>query len=140
MTKTTPAAESRSKMEKSWTTIYKVSLLLLVVTLLIYIHDVIPQGYGKVGKSSLRVYLYTVFAELRYLIVLLFLYALSKGKQWRFIVLLPILLTTYQTIIRLFGWQRSAFNEFDVKLVITFVVTGILAFYYFNKSKSIKKL
>ena len=122
-------------MEKLTTTTYKVVIFIFILALLIYIHDVFPKNYGKIGRSSVRVYLYTVLAEIRFLGALFFIYYLGKGKSWRFVVWLPIIMTTYQAIIRLFTLQKTNFNEFDVKLTITVLISIFLTVFYFWKKR-----
>lgn len=122
----------QSTTAKSPTTIFKIVATILVATLLIYIHDAIPKGWGQVGKSSLRVFLYTVNAELRFLLVLFLLFWVAKGRVWRFSLVLPIVLTTYQLIIRLFCLQNTSYNEFDTKFVVTFLLAVALIVYYFK--------
>ena len=127
--------QQQSTTEKSQTTTYKVVVFLFIVTLLIYIHDVIPKNVGKIGLSSARVYFYTVLAEIRYLAVLFFCFYLAKNKSWRFVLALPIILTTYQSIIRIFALQKTVYNSFDYKLVITILVSIAITFIYFNNKK-----
>lgn len=122
--------------EKSATTIYKIAGLIVLATLLIYIHDVIPKGYGHYGKSSLRVFLYVINAEIRFLMVLFLLFYVAKGEKWRFVLLLPILMTTYQLIIRFFVLQKTSYNEFDTKFVITIAISILLIIYYFRRVKN----
>ena len=124
-------------MEKSTTTIYKIVAVVLFATIIIYLHDFIPKGYGKVGRSSLRVYLFTVSAELRALIWLFFVWFLAKGKAWRFTLILPILLTTYQLIIRLSPNKNVVWNQADYKLYLTLLISAGLIIYYFKKRKEI---
>ena len=124
------------KMAKSTTTTYKIAAFIFIVTLLIYIHDAIPKDSGRIGLSSARVYFYTVLAEVRYLALWFFVYFLSKGKSWRFIIWLPILLTSYQLIIRIFSLQKTGYNEFDFKMILTTVITLILAVYYFRVKRN----
>ena len=128
--------QQQSTTEKSQTTTYKVVVFLFIVTLLIYIHDVIPKNVGKIGLSSARVYFYTVLAEIRYLAVLFFCFYLAKNKSWRFVLALPIILTTYQSIIRIFALQKTVYNSFDYKLVITILVSIAITFIYFTNKKT----
>ena len=117
-------------------TIYKIVAFIVVTTLLIYLHDLIPKGSGKIGKSSLRVYFYTVNSELRFLLVWFLVYALAKGKVWRFVIWLPILMTTYQLLIRIFSLQTTAYNDFNLKFVISLLVfIALIVFYFYRKRK-----
>ena len=120
-------------MVKSQTTTFRVIYILLLATVLIYVHDFIPRDIGKIGKSSIRVYSYTVGAELRFLLVLLLLWWKSKGEKWRFVVGLPIIMTTYQLCIRLFALQGSSWNEADNKFFITLIIALILIIFYFKR-------
>ncbi len=124
-----------SETAKSQTTTYKIVIFLITVTLLIYIHDAFDKNYGKIGLSTVRVYLYTVLSEIRFLAVLLFSYYLAKGKPWRFVLWLPIIMTTYQTVIRIFSLQKTGYNEFDLKLTLTVILFIFLIIYYFSKKK-----
>ena len=124
------------KTAKSRMTIYKIVAFIVVTTLLIYLHDLIPKGSGKIGKSSLRVYFYTVNSELRFLLVWFLVYALAKGKVWRFVIWLPILMTTYQLLIRIFSLQTTAYNDFNLKFVISLLVfIALIVFYFYRKRK-----
>lgn len=96
-------------------------------------HDVFPANFGTVGVSSLRVYLYTVLAEIRFLAALFFIYFLARGRSWRFLLWLPIIITTYQAVIRIFALQRTVYNEFDVKLWLTVLVFALLTVLYYVK-------
>lgn len=122
-----------SEMGKSTTTIYKVVAFLVIVTVLIYVHDIFPKHFGKIGLSTVRVYLYTVLAEIRFLLVLFFCFYLAKGKQWRFVLLLPIIMTGYQAGIRILALQKTQYNEFDLKLTLTIVIFLVLTIYYFKR-------
>lgn len=125
-------------MAKSQTTTYRVVIFIVITTLLIYVHDLIPKGVGSVGKSSLRVYLYTVNSELRFLAVWFLVYFLAKGKQWRFVVWLPLLMTTYQLFIRLFSLQKTSYNDFNIKLVLSLIVfIALIVFYFYKKRKEV---
>lgn len=123
------------KTAKSRMTIYKIVTFIVVTTLLIYLHDLIPKGSGKIGKSSLRVYFYTVNSELRFLLVWFLVYALAKGKVWRFVIWLPILMTTYQLLIRVFSLQATTYNDFNLKFVISLLLFIALIIFYFYKKK-----
>lgn len=127
--------QQQSTTGKSQTTTYKVVAFLFIVTLLIYIHDVIPKNSGRIGLSSARVYFYTVLAELRYLAVLFFCFYLAKHKSWRFVLVLPIILTTYQAIIRIFALQKTDYNAFDTKLILTIMVSVAITLFYFKSKK-----
>ncbi len=125
---------SQLKTGKLVTSTFKIITLVIFSTLLIYFHDLIPKGYGEIGKSSLRVYLYTVSAELRFLLTWLIIYYLAKGKQWRFVIWLPVAMTIYQLIIRVFSLQKSTYNDFDVKLIVTMVLfISLIVFYFYSK-------
>jgi len=127
------------KTAKSRMTIYKIVAFIVVTTLLIYLHDLIPKGSGKIGKSSLRVYFYTVNSELRFLLVWFLVYALAKGKVWRFVVWLPILMTTYQLLIRIFSLQSTSYNDFNLKFVISLLLfIALIIFYFYKKRKEYK--
>lgn len=98
-------------------------------------HDAFPKFYGTIGLSTVRVFLYTVLAEIRFLLVLFFCYSLAKGKRWRFVLWLPIIMTTYQAIIRILALQKTDYNAFDLKLTITVVLFVALIIYYFTHKK-----
>lgn len=123
------------KTAKSRTTIYKIVAFIIVTTLLIYLHDLIPKGSGKIGKSSLRVYFYTVNSELRFLLVWILVYILAKGKIWRFVIWLPILMTTYQLLIRVFSLQATSYNDFNFKFVVSLLLFIALIIFYFTRKR-----
>jgi len=126
---------NKLEMTKSPTTTFKVIFIIVLATLLIYIHDFIPKGSGKIGRSSLRVYSYTVGAELRFLIILFLLWWKSKGEIWRFVLGLPIIMTTYQLIIRVFTQQGTEWNNADTKFYVTLIIAGLLIAFYFYKKR-----
>lgn len=121
---------------KLTTTTYKTLLFILSLGLLIYIHDAFPKDAGQIGLSSVRVYLYTVLAEIRFLAALFFIYILAKGKQYRFFLWLPITLTTYQAIIRIFALQKTGYNELNPKIILTIIISIILAIYYLKQKRN----
>lgn len=128
------------KTAKSRTTTYSFIAFIIFITLLIYIHDTIPQGMARIGKSSLRVYLYTVFAELRFLLVWFIVRHLAKGKSWRFVIWLPIIVTTYQLFIRVLVLQKTEFNDFNIKFVLTIVsFVGLIMFFFYKKALNTKQ-
>jgi hypothetical protein len=75
-----------------------------------------------------------VLAEIRFLAALFFIYFLAKGKQWRFVLWLGILMTSYQAGIRIFALQKTTYNEFDLKLTLTVIITvGLIVYYFYRK-------
>lgn len=131
----TKIKQPSSTMGKSTTTTYKTILFILGLALLIYVHDAFPKNIGKIGLSSVRVYFYTVLAEIRFLAALFFIYLLAKGKQWRFFLWLPIIMTTYQAVIRIFALQKTGYNEFNLKLILTIILSIALAVFYFSQKR-----
>ncbi len=112
---------------------YKVIAFIFALTILLYLHDIIPKGMGKIGKSSLRVYLYAVNSELRFLLVWFLVYWLAKGKSWRFVIWLPIFMTTYQLLIRVFLLQKTGFNNFNIKFIISVLLFLALVVFFFKR-------
>ncbi len=124
------------KKKNSKKTIYKSFIFAFAIVLcafLPFIHDLVPRGIDYPGYSSLRTFLYVALENLFGLIGWsLFLWQ-SKGKMYRFAILVPVLMTFYQLIIYIVNLKKTSFNDVNIKLVITFVVIIIIVVIYFKQ-------
>ena len=133
-------------------------MAIIFLSSLPYIHDVITirgeglKGWvpdwglaellrdknGKIlGFSSYRVFIYTlalhVFAHIGWAGWFLD----AKGKLYRPFLLLPVILSLYQIAIILFNSRETAFNQPNIKIVISIVISIILAINFFANNKKI---
>lgn len=107
------------------------------------IRDFLADENGKILKySSYRSSLFYVFFNLFIFFGWLGWYKLKTFKPYRKAILIPLLSISYQLIIILSSARASWFNQPEVKVIGTLVVTLVLAYLYFPKKnkKTTKKL
>lgn len=128
---------------KSKTETYKSLLLGLVIiasAFLPFIHDLIPKGVSFPGYSSLRTFLYVVFLNLFGFIGWLLYLSKSKGDLHRFTILVPVSMVAYQLVVYIVNLKQTAFNEINLKIIITFVlILAVVIIYFKNKLKQANK-
>jgi hypothetical protein len=123
-----------SKKTKLKTAIY--SVLILVASLMPYIHDLFPKGVDFPGYSSSRVFLYIVLINTFGLIGWLLFFIHAKGRSYRFIIILPVLTTTYQICLHILNLKETSFNELNLKFILTFFIfVFLVGWYYIAKTK-----
>ena len=144
---------------KSQRTILKnltVSILIICVSSLPYIHDLITikgEGLapwvpdfglekaltasdGKVmGFSSYRVFLYTLLIHLFAHIGWVGWMMDAKGKSYRFALLVPVVLSGYTVALLLFNARATKYNEPDTKFYLTLILSLIVIFNFFFNYK-----
>jgi len=90
---------------------------------------------GFSGFSSFRVGIY---------FVCLFVVAISgwglaflnsKNKQYRFVILAPIFMLSFQLCIYLLDVRQSSVNQFNFKVLVNLIVAGLLVGLYFYGAK-----
>lgn len=96
------------------------------------------EGY-VLGFSSYRVFIYTLLLHLFAHIGYTGWFFEASGKLYRPFILVPVILSMYQIGIILFNWRSSAFNQPNIKIIITIVLSLFLAYnFYFNNKEIIK--
>ncbi len=128
------------KKKKLKTMIYKdifIGVLILLCSILPYIHDAIPREKTFPGYSSLRVFLYVTLINVFGLIGWLIAYFESKGKRYRFIMIVPIMNILYQLFVYIFNLKKTSFNDLNLKFIITILIAFLVLIFYF--SRKIKK-
>ncbi len=107
--------------------------LILLSSILPYIHDAIPRGVGEgiSGYSSLRVLLFVVLINLFGLIGWVIAYFEARGKRYRFVMIVPIINITYQVFIYVLNLKKTSFNDLNLKFLITFMVSSLVFLFYF---------
>ena len=115
-----------------------IGLLIIFCAILPYLHD-LPLLNGKEGFSgfsSLRIGIWAVSIYILALIPWILFFIVSKGKSYRFTILVPIFMLIYQLIVYIFDARQNAINEFNVKFIVTFsLAIAITIIYFFTKSK-----
>lgn len=110
------------------------AILVLIITIFTYVASLVPYNIeGYFGFSSLRVtinqisfYLFAFLASCR-------LFYIEKGRTYRFIYLIPIVVLGYNLLINIFDARQTYFNEFTPKIGLTFLVLLLITLYYFYK-------
>ena len=134
----------QSITEKSKKTIsrdFYISIIVVLISSLVYLHDLdIFKGMaGFSGFSSLRVGLFIVFLMLFGLCGWIGWFLEAKGKRYRFSLLMPVFMISYQLSVYLLNQRDTATNEFNTKIIINFVLILFLVLYYFyTKIKNIE--
>ncbi len=107
--------------------------LILLCSILPYIHDIVPKGIpSKIsGYSSLRVFLYVVLVNLFGLIGWLIAYFEAKGKRYRFVIIVPIINVLYQLCIYILNLKKTSFNDINLKFLITLSACILIFLFYF---------
>lgn len=129
-----------STTKKLKTGIFKgfiVSLLIILCSFLPYIHDIgLFDGMeGFSGFSSLRVGVWAVALFLVGLIGWIVAFLNSKNKTYRFAMLAPIFMMSFQLGIYLFDARNTTTNEFSTKIIINILfAVVIVAAYFLGKS------
>lgn len=114
-------------------------LVIIASAFLPFIHDLIPRGVSYPGYSGLRPFLYVVFINLFGFIGWLLYLIKSKGDLHRFTILVPVSMVAYQLVVYILNLKQTAFNEINLKLIITFIlILGVVIIYYRNKIKALK--
>ena len=117
-----------------------IGLLIIFCATLPYLHD-LPLLNGKEGFSgfsSLRIGIWVISIYILALIPWILFFIASKGKSYRFTILVPIIMLTYQLIVYIFDARQLNINKFNIKFIITIsLAIAITVFYFLKKSKRI---
>jgi len=134
------------------------AMAIITLSSLPYIHDVITvsgeglkdwvpdfglqdlltdsEGY-TLGFSSYRVFVYTLLLHLFAHIGWVGWFFEAKGKLYRPFLLVPVALSLYQIGIILFNSRATTFNEPNVKIIITLIISFLLAINFFLNNKQL---
>jgi hypothetical protein len=126
----------QSKKVKFMTMTFKdaiVAVFIILLSTLPYLHDIVSRdlSFPASGYKSLRVFLYVVLTNIFGIIGFIGWFVEAKEKQYRFALLVPILMNTYQLLIYIFDMKKSSFNDFDFKIHVTIAVTLVVTLNYF---------
>lgn len=100
------------------------------------IRELLRSSDGYIlGFSSYRVFIYTLFIHLFGHIGWLGWFFEAEGKNYRFALLVPIILSLYQILIIVSNSRNTTFNEPDTKFYITILLSTALTINYFFNNK-----
>ncbi|MEE9377511.1 MAG: hypothetical protein V3V33_05700 [Candidatus Lokiarchaeia archaeon] len=110
-----------------------ISALIISLAILPFLHDLIPRelSFTFSGYTSLRVFVYIVLTNIFALIAFIGWFIEAKGKQYRFALLVPIIMNTYQLLIYVLNMKKSTFNDFDFKIYISIILSLVITINYF---------
>lgn len=112
-----------------------ISFLIIFYAGFTFYHDFLPRGVsGYFGFNSIRVMAFQLLIQFLILLGWVRLFRLTKGKQFRFALLVPISSMLYQFIVFFFNAKETSYNEVSVKLLILTGVLVLVSISYF-KSK-----
>jgi len=94
------------------------------------------DGY-ILGFSSYRVFVYTILLHIFAHIGWVGWFFDARGKLYRPFLLLPVTLSLYQIGIILFNSRFSTFNEPNIKIILTIVISTILAINFYANNKQL---
>ncbi len=103
------------------------------------IRDLLTDAKGKtLGFSSYRVFIYTLFIHVFAHIGWAGWFFDAKGKLYRPFLLIPVALSFYQIGIIVSNSRSTSFNEPNVKISITILLSILLAVNFFLNNKVFK--
>tara|TARA_R110002051_G_scaffold297564_2_gene363934 strand:+ start:7706 stop:8101 length:396 start_codon:yes stop_codon:yes gene_type:complete len=110
-----------------------IALLIIVSPFLVYIHDsgLFDGMKGFSGFSSLRVGVWVVSLFILMLFAFIGWFYEAKHKKYRFALLAPIFMITFQLAIYLFDARANTTNDFSSKTIVYFVFVICLVLAYF---------
>lgn len=118
-----------------------IAIFIILIATLPFLHDTISREltFPASGYKALRVFVYVVLTNLFGLVGFLGWFIEAKGKQYRFALLVPILMNTYQLLIYILNMKKTSFNDFDFKIYITIAValTVTLNYFYLKLKKQL---
>ncbi len=130
--------------EKSKKTIFKdffSAVFIILISFLPYLHDfdMFKGVKGFSGFSSLRIGIWVVSLFLLGLSGWVVAFINSKGKKYRFIMLCPIFMITFQLGIYLLDARNTQTNDFSFKIILNFILAFVLVVtYFYGIKKSVK--
>jgi len=136
------------------------AVAIILLSSLPYIHDVITIRGGEfpswvpdwgiqefltnsegyvLGFSTYRVFIYTFFIHFFAHLGYVGWFFEAKDKLYRPFLLVPVALSLYQIIIILSDYRGSDLNEPHIKIVLTIVISSLLAInFFFNNKETLK--
>lgn len=130
---------------KSRKTIFRDFLLaafIMMVSFLPYIHDfdLFKGMKGFSGFSSLRVAMWSLSLYIVGLSGWVMAFVHAKDRSYRFAMLAPIFMCSFQMAIYLFDARNTSSNDFTFKTVLNFIFCGVvLVLFFYNKKKQINE-
>lgn len=120
---------------------FSIGLLIVFSAVLPYLHDLqfFEEKKGFSGFSSLRIGIWVLSIYIFSLIPWILFFIASKGKTYRFTLLVPIFMLLYQLTVYILNERESYINKFDIKFTITLVVAIFITVFYFIKKNSRRK-
>jgi len=114
-----------------------ISIIILATTVFTYVASLISKGEeGLFGFSSLRVTFNQISFLTFALVASLRLFYLEKGKDYRFVYLVPIVVISYDLFVNVLDARKTYYNEFTPKLGITIVIVlGVLIGHVVKKQR-----
>lgn len=128
----------KKKLRKMTSRDVIISFSILAISFLPYIHDfkIFKGMKGFSGFSSLRIAIYLVAMFLVALSGWIFAFFKSKGSNYRFAILAPIFMLSFQLSVYLLDARKSSVNDFNFKVIVNIVVAALLiALYFYGKSR-----
>ncbi len=114
------------------------ALLILAMSFLPYLHDfdVFKGVKGFSGFSSLRIGIWATSLFVVAISGWVFAFLGHKGKSYRFVILAPIFMLSFQLAVYLLDARKTTINDFNWKVVINLIFAlFIIVFFYWRKSK-----
>ncbi len=110
-----------------------ITIIIALLSFLPYIHDFdfFEGKKGFSGFSSLRVAIFFISIFIIAISGWLFAFINSKGKSYRFAIIAPIVMLTYQLFIYVLDKRDSVVNDFNLKVVFNFLLYLIIIITYF---------
>ncbi len=118
-----------------------IAILIVLISFLPYIHDFtfFNEKDGFSGYSSLRMGLFFVSMYVVAISGWIFAFINSKGKQYRFVMLAPLIMLVFQLFINILNNRKHAVNGVSVKVLVNFgIVFLIILLYFYLKRKGTK--
>ncbi len=92
----------------------------------------------KVLVASLRLGVWVVSMFMIAISGWVFAFVNSKGKQYRFSFIAPLIMLIFQLVIYVFDKRDSALNEFNIKVFLSFLVSLVIIVLYFIIKKKLR--
>lgn len=125
------------KKSKRTTSSSTIAVFILIVSFLPFLHDwdYFSGKSGFSGYSSLRIAVWVTSLFTIALSGWIVAFINSKGKPYRFVLLVPIAMLCFQLCIYVLDARKATINEFSNKIIINGVLIFALVAYYFVKRR-----
>lgn len=133
----TKIQESIKKKSNKLTSSFIIAIIILLVSFLPYVHDlnIFRDVAGFSGFSSLRIGIWVVSMFTFGLTGWILAFFNSKNKPYRFMMLAPIFMATIQLLIYVLDFRNNTINEFNIKVLINFLISLFIIVTYFKAKK-----